>query len=64
MKHRLTAGIVSLAVLTASAQAEPSRVGDLIVEQAWARATTPSAKAGATYLTVRNKAPNPTASFP
>jgi copper(I)-binding protein len=59
LKHRLTAGIVSLAILTASAQAEPSRVGDLIVEQAWARATMPSAKAGAAYLTITNKGSQP-----
>src|SRR5688572_4277859 len=59
IKQALTAGVVSLALLTASVQVEPSRIGDLIVEQAWARATIPSAKAGAVYLTVRNGGSQP-----
>jgi copper(I)-binding protein len=54
-KHPIIAGAFALVLaLAASAQAEPSRIGDIVVEQAWARATTPSAKAGATYFVIRN----------
>ena len=54
-KHPIIASAFALLLaLAASAQAEPSRIGDIVVEQAWARATTPSAKTGATYLAIRN----------
>lgn len=54
---RATYRALAALLLTASAGtaiAEPARVGSIVVEQAWARATTPSASTGATYLTVRN----------
>jgi periplasmic copper chaperone A len=54
-KHSVIVGAVALVLaFVASAHAEMAKVGDLVIEQAWARATTPSAKTGATYLTVRN----------
>lgn len=55
MKPHVVAGMTALALLaSAPANAEPVRAGDITVEQAWARATVPSAKTGAVYLTVRN----------
>lgn len=55
MKPRRVASIIALALLASvPANAEPVRAGDIAVEQAWARATVPSAKTGAAYLTIRN----------
>ncbi|MFP5516431.1 MAG: copper chaperone PCu(A)C [Alphaproteobacteria bacterium] len=55
MKRHRVAGIVALALLASTpAAADPVRAGDITVEQGWARATPPSTKNGATYLTVRN----------
>ena len=48
-----------LAVAVGVANAEPIHVGGIVVEQAWARATTPSAKTGGAYLTVRNTGAQP-----
>ncbi|EWY42475.1 copper(I)-binding protein [Skermanella stibiiresistens SB22] len=57
-KHSVIAGAAALVLaFVASAHAEMAKVGDLVIEQAWARATTPSAKTGATYLSVRNTGP-------
>ncbi|GEO42806.1 hypothetical protein SAE02_69540 [Skermanella aerolata] len=42
------------ALILDSALADPIQVGDLVVDQVWARATIPSAKSGVAYLTVRN----------
>jgi copper(I)-binding protein len=59
-KHPLIANAFALVLaLATSAQAEPSRIGDIVVEQAWARATTPSAKIGATYLVLKNTGSQP-----
>jgi periplasmic copper chaperone A len=55
----LSAFAISITVLTPVAHAAEITAGDLVVEQAWARATTPSAKTGATYLTVRNTGSEP-----
>lgn len=52
-------GALFLTAVAGTAFAEPAQVGSIIVEQAWARATTPSAKTGATYLTVRNTGAQP-----
>lgn len=55
MRLYFAAGAIALALLASvPANAEPVRAGDIIVEQAWARATVPSAKTGAVYLTIRN----------
>jgi copper(I)-binding protein len=59
-KHSVIAGAAALVLaFVASAHAETARVGDIVIEQAWARATTPSAKTGATYLAVRNTGSEP-----
>jgi copper(I)-binding protein len=55
----LSAFAISITVLTPVAHAAERTAGDLVVEQAWARATTPSAKTGATYLTDRNTGSEP-----
>jgi periplasmic copper chaperone A len=50
--------IFALLVLVAGAQgvlADETRVGDLVVKQAWARATIGLGKTGAMYLTVTNR---------
>lgn len=51
--------LVALTLSVPAMAADPVRVGDLAVEQAWARATAPSAKTGAVYLTVRNTGTQP-----
>jgi periplasmic copper chaperone A len=42
-------------VLTASARAEEVKAGDLVITQAWSRATPGGAKVGGGYLTIENK---------
>lgn len=62
MKIVPTACAVLLSLISAvasSTAAEPVRVGDLSIERAWARATIPSAKTAAVYLTVRNAGDRP-----
>ncbi len=55
MKLRCAASAIALGMfVSAPVAAEPVRAGDITVEQAWARATIPSAKTGAVYLTIRN----------
>lgn len=44
-----------VAAMPPSATAEPVCLGDLVIEDAWARATEPGAKVGAAYLVVRNE---------
>jgi periplasmic copper chaperone A len=59
-KHSVIVGAVALVfAFVTSAHAETARVGDIVIEQAWARATTPSAKTGATYLAIRNSGSQP-----
>jgi copper(I)-binding protein len=59
-KHSVIVGAVALVfAFVTSAHAETARVGDIVIEQAWARATTPSAKTGATYLAIRNTGSEP-----
>jgi len=59
VKSILTAGAVLLAACALPAAAETVRAGDLSIEQAWARATIPSAQTGAVYLTIRNGGAQP-----
>jgi periplasmic copper chaperone A len=49
-------GLVLMAGLTGSpARAEEVKAGDLVISQAWSRATPNGAKIGAGYLTIENK---------
>lgn len=59
MKHFLTLPILSVAMLLpgglcAQEARRPWRLGDIVVEQAWARVV-PGARTGAVYLTIHNK---------
>lgn len=56
-------GLCASASLVATAQVVeavggPWKLGDIIVEQAWARVVPGGAKTGAVYLTIHNKSPN------
>jgi copper(I)-binding protein len=59
----MTGAIACVAVLTfclaASARAEDVKVGDLVITQAWSRATPGGAKVGGGYLTIENKGSAP-----
>ena len=59
MRLFLSAIAVSVTMITPMAYAAEITASALVVEQAWARATTPSTKTGATYLTVRNTGSEP-----
>lgn len=49
-------GIVcAAALLTAPVQADQVKAGDLVISQAWSRATPGGAKVGGGYLTIENK---------
>jgi copper(I)-binding protein len=53
---RTLCGILFLGALTcASASAEEVKAGDLVITQAWSRATPGGAKVGGGYLTIENK---------
>lgn len=59
-KRKAIGGAVGLALaigllVNAPAQASDVRVGDLVVSQAWTRATPGGAKVGGGYLTIENK---------
>ena len=43
------------ALLTAPVRAEEVKAGDLVITQAWTRATPGGAKVGGAYLTIENK---------
>jgi len=45
--------------VAASARAEDVKAGDLVITQAWSRATPGGAKVGGGYLTIENKGPAP-----
>ena len=47
--------IMPLYLLSASARAEEVRAGDLVITQAWSRATPGGAKVGGGYLTIENR---------
>ena len=59
MRLFLSVLAVSIIMITSVAHAAEVTAGDLVIEQAWARATTLSARTGATYLTVRNTGSQP-----
>ena len=64
MRHFIFASIAAL-VVTASAlsgpaaRAEDVKAGDLVISQAWSRATPKGAKVGGSYLTIENKGSAP-----
>jgi periplasmic copper chaperone A len=52
----MSLGLVLIAALAGSpARAEDAKAGDLVISQAWSRATPNGAKIGAGYLTIENK---------
>jgi len=62
MKHLIRAllGVAFVAVLlSAPLRAEEVRAGDLVITQAWSRATPGGAKVGGGYLTIENKGTAP-----
>jgi periplasmic copper chaperone A len=53
---RMLAGVVVLSALwTATSQAQEVKAGDLVITQAWSRATPGGAKVAGGYLTIENK---------
>lgn len=50
---------IVLALIAAPARAEEVRAGDLVITQAWSRATPGGAKVGGGYLTIENKGATP-----
>ena len=50
-----TCAALAAAVFTASAQAEEVKAGDLVITQAWSRATPTGAKVAGGYMTIENK---------
>ena len=64
MRHLIFASIAAVAVAASaligpSARAEDVKAGDLVVSQAWSRATPKGAKVGGSYLTIENKGSAP-----
>jgi len=62
MKHIIGAlsGIAFMAIIVAApVRAEEIRAGDLVITQAWSRATPGGAKVGGGYLTIENKGTTP-----
>ena len=59
IKRLLLMSIVIACVAAAPARAEEVRVGDLVITQAWSRATPGGAKIGGGYLTIENKGSAP-----
>jgi copper(I)-binding protein len=58
----IVSAVLSVCVLsyfTAPARAEEVRAGDLVITQAWSRATPGGAKVGGGYLTIENKGSAP-----
>jgi hypothetical protein len=56
---RCILGAAVLTCLAASARADEVKAGDLVITQAWARATPGGAKTGGGYLTIENKGNSP-----
>src|SRR4051795_2997316 len=52
---RAIAAIIMLWLFSAAAHAQEVRAGDLVITQAWSRATPGGAKIGGGYLTIENK---------
>ncbi len=61
MKHTLRAAALAaiLVALCAPVRAEEVKAGDLVITQAWSRATPGGAKIGGGYLTIENKGAAP-----
>jgi periplasmic copper chaperone A len=57
--NRLTYAIVILMLLAAPACAQEVKAGDLVITQAWSRATPGGAKVAGGFLTIENKGPLP-----
>ena len=55
----LTSALLFAAVIAAPARAQEVKAGDLVITQAWARATPSGAKIGGGYLTIENKGSTP-----
>lgn len=55
----LGAGLIACLVVAPSALADEVKVGNLVISQAWARATPGGAKTGGGYLTIENKGSAP-----
>ncbi len=56
---RLLPAAFALALLGAPAHADEVKAGDLVITQAWSRATPGGAKIGGAYLTIENKGSAP-----
>ena len=50
---------LAITLFTASARAEDVKAGDLVISQAWSRATPSGAKIAGGYLTIENKGTAP-----
>ena len=59
MIMRVLACAIFTSLLAAPARAEEVKVGDLVITQAWSRATPSGAKVGSGYLTIENKGSAP-----
>jgi periplasmic copper chaperone A len=63
LMRRIICALSSLAftaiILTAPVRAEAVKAGDLVITQAWSRATPGGAKVGGGYLTIENKGTTP-----
>ena len=55
----LTYAVLLAALFAAPARAEEVKAGDLVITQAWSRATPGGAKVGGGYLTIQNKGSAP-----
>ena len=53
------AAVAAFALIGSSARAEDVKAGDLVISQAWSRATPSGAKVGGSYLTIENKGTAP-----
>jgi copper(I)-binding protein len=59
MRHSLFSLALALALSTAPALAQEFKVGDIVVEKPWARATPKGAEVGSGYLAIQNKGAAP-----
>jgi copper(I)-binding protein len=53
------AAMIASAFMVPSARAEDVKAGDLVISQAWSRATPNGAKVGGSYVTIQNKGTTP-----
>jgi periplasmic copper chaperone A len=62
VKHLISgflAAVMTAALMVPSATADEVKAGDLVITQAWSRATPNGAKTGGSYLTIENKGSAP-----